>query len=349
MADSIENVMKNIHLLFAKCQPAAGEEDMIAVPKSKVFALLEELNYAVYDVMEQYSANRNKSDMELKRKRDEGERIIREASDSAEDIYAASIVYTDRMLADVKGIIETAKMDLYKEYESFAAMLDEQLKLVGEDQNELRDQLVRMAHSRKYLRLIDELNAEEKRREELEAEEEGYDEINDDADFSYEGTEINVPDTVKNKKDSNKKGGKKNKGKNNTSATISGNNTKDNTGKNGSKMMEDDFVEKKESRTVRKVASVTDSAVTEGKGFYNDEVKHVSYEIKVNPNYNGIGVSTEELDAEYYQWMENAEDASDNLNYRDGQAAAKASKDGKEADNDKKRTKKPGFLSRLKK
>ena len=54
MADKLEQTMKKIHIYLANCQESAYSSEELIVSKKRIFALLEELNYAVYEAMEEY-------------------------------------------------------------------------------------------------------------------------------------------------------------------------------------------------------------------------------------------------------------------------------------------------------
>lgn len=173
MAESIEQVMKRIHLLFAKCKQYHEDDAMIIVPKRKLFDLLQELNYAVSELMDQYEATQRSRELALKKFREQKEQIEMETTQVSEDIYAASMLYTDRMLLELREMVEKAGRDIRKEYEFLASQLESQAAMFSENQMELRDQLGTLNQGQKYKEIIQEYNVrqEQKKREELEQEE----------------------------------------------------------------------------------------------------------------------------------------------------------------------------------
>ena len=54
MSDKLEQAMKKIHIYLANCKESAYSSEDLIVSKKRMFSLLEELNYAVYDAMEEY-------------------------------------------------------------------------------------------------------------------------------------------------------------------------------------------------------------------------------------------------------------------------------------------------------
>ena len=107
---------------------------------------------------------------------------------------------------------------------------------------------------------------------------------------------------------------------------------------------------KEEQRPVRKIGT----AIYEDVGQpYEEPVKRVSYEIKVNQAYfDQLGEGNVDLDAEYYQWKEEQEQAAAALEGEGAadEAAVKAAPDandtkekGKKAKQNKKEKKKRGL------
>ena len=89
MPEKLEEVMKQIHILLADCEAIAYSSEDVIVPKKKLFSLLEQLNYVVYEIMEQYEvtlAARNRAALQEERKARE---IQEDAKLRAEEVYAA--------------------------------------------------------------------------------------------------------------------------------------------------------------------------------------------------------------------------------------------------------------------
>ena len=203
MAQSIEQVMKEIHLLFSKCKQYHGKEDMIIVPKRGVFDLLEELNYAVSEMMDEYGATQRSRDIALKRFQEQKEKIEKEATRVSEDIYAAAMLYTDRMLLDLKAAVEKAGRDIQKEYEFLASQLESQVALIGEDQQELRNQLTVLEQGQKYKDIIEKYNdrIDRKREKEHQKELETQKETENEQAITKEEPTLKEPSIVTEKKD----------------------------------------------------------------------------------------------------------------------------------------------------
>ena len=61
MSDKLEQAMKKIHIYLANCKEGVYSSEELIVSKKRIFSLLEELNYAVYDVMEEYEISNSLS------------------------------------------------------------------------------------------------------------------------------------------------------------------------------------------------------------------------------------------------------------------------------------------------
>ena len=87
MPDKIEKILKQIHLIFANGEPYKGSATDVVVNKKEVFELLEKLNYAVLEVMDAYEINELSKEQAIHRVQKDAQKIIDDASKSAEEIY----------------------------------------------------------------------------------------------------------------------------------------------------------------------------------------------------------------------------------------------------------------------
>ncbi len=181
--EDLEQIMRRIHVLFAKCEPYGDEkENTIIVPKKEVFRLLEQLNYAVIALLDRYEGTEESRERGLSEYRRCGEKMMEQAQAGAEDVYAASLIYTDNMLEELEDVVAEAKESLWGEYARVADWLDGQTRLLTENQEEIKRQLRAMAQGEKYLRLIYRENARLRRlaQEEFEDDSEDDEELEED-------------------------------------------------------------------------------------------------------------------------------------------------------------------------
>lgn len=158
--DKIEHVLKSIHLLFSESVPYKGGNDQIIVEKKAVFDLLEQLNLAVYEAMDQYELTTQKQELAERRCEKRGEEIIQKASKHADDIYAASIMYTDDAINRICYIMDDANQAVQDIFRKAHVEMEEQRERVRHNQLELTSQLQDFADTDKYVKLIEEVNRE---------------------------------------------------------------------------------------------------------------------------------------------------------------------------------------------
>ena len=97
-ADRTEKVLRDIHVLFSKAEPYNGSKRDVIVNKNEMMDLLKELNACMYDMIDEHELSQTKKDKANREMQKQGDDIIFAASRKAEDIYAASIMYTDNAL-----------------------------------------------------------------------------------------------------------------------------------------------------------------------------------------------------------------------------------------------------------
>lgn len=174
LQDKMEQILKNIHLLFSASKPYDESGEWIIVEKEKVFAQLEQLNLAVYEMMDAYEMTNQKHQLAQRRCEKRGEEIIQKANRHADDIYAASIMYTDDAINRICHIMEDANDSVRKIFHSLNNEMERERDRVRHNQLELTSQLQDFADTNKYIKLIEEINKklERERMEEVQAQKE---------------------------------------------------------------------------------------------------------------------------------------------------------------------------------
>lgn len=168
--DKIERVLKSIHLLFSHSAPYGESGDKIIVEKKVVFELLEQLNLAVYEAMDQYEITTRKHEIAQRRCEKRGEEIIDKASKHADDIYAASIMYTDDAINRICYIMDDAQQAVQNIFHKMNAEMENQRDRVKRNQLELTGQLRDFADTEKYVKLIQEVNKQAEKEHRLQIE-----------------------------------------------------------------------------------------------------------------------------------------------------------------------------------
>lgn len=156
--DRTERVLRDIHVLFSKAEPYNGSKKDVVVDKNQMMDLLKELNECMYDMMEEHELSQRKKDKANREMQKQGDDIIFEASRKAEDIYAASIMYTDNALRSIQDIMVDANKAVEKIFTDTKKKMEEERRVVKDNQSELKSQLGDLIDTQKYLRLIEEEN-----------------------------------------------------------------------------------------------------------------------------------------------------------------------------------------------
>ena len=159
MPEKIEEILRAIHVLFSKGEMYHESQDRVLLSKREMFALLEQLNYAVVEVMDRYEATTRSKQKALQEVEAAGNRIIDSANKEAEDIYAASILYTDGALNEFTNIVDETRQRLRDEYAYFEECINQQLEQVRNNQAELLERLQVLSQNKKYLDIINEFSA----------------------------------------------------------------------------------------------------------------------------------------------------------------------------------------------
>ncbi len=156
--DRTEKVLREMHVQFSKAQPYQGSAKNVIVDKNAMMDLIKELNECMYEMMEEYELtvkSRDKANREMQK---QGDDIVFDATRKAEDIYAASIMYTDNALDNIQDIIDKSQESVAKIYEDAIKKIKEEKRGVKTNQLELKSHLNDLIDTQKYLRLIDEEN-----------------------------------------------------------------------------------------------------------------------------------------------------------------------------------------------
>lgn len=169
MPTRVEEICKQIHILFAKGEAYQNSPDLVILSKTEMFALLQELNEAMYEVLDQYEATTRAKEMARLETEREASEIIAKAKIGAEDVQAVSLAYTDTMLDEMSMMIDNTTQFIRNQYLEFLAAMDEKQEGLKADRTQIQEKLKRLHDSDNYLKLLEEV------REDREAEKEDAD------------------------------------------------------------------------------------------------------------------------------------------------------------------------------
>lgn len=162
MPDKVEEILRAIHLLFSEAEKYDNSPEWSIINKKEMFSLLEKLNYVLLEVMDEYEATVISKERAKMEKEQEGQEIIEAATRTAEDVYAASLLYTRDALGRVHSVTEAAKKRIQEEYARLEEEIGKELSGIVANREILVDQLTEMIQDKKYLRIIEEENRKER-------------------------------------------------------------------------------------------------------------------------------------------------------------------------------------------
>ena len=162
MSDKLEQAMKKIHIYLANCKESAYSSEELIVSKTRIFSLLEELNYAVYDVMEEYEVTTAARERGISKAERVATDIKDEAMHRADDIHASSLLYTQEAITDLRNTIEYMHEKIRMEYEIMMMDYQERLQHLEQDSMEIISQLETKADAKIYLRMIEDIKSKKK-------------------------------------------------------------------------------------------------------------------------------------------------------------------------------------------
>lgn len=171
MQDKLEQIMRQIFVMLSNCKESAYSSEDLIVPKKRLFQLMEELNYTVYELREQYEGTVAARERALAEQERKMAQIKEEAKERADDTYAASMLYARDMFIDLRKTTEQLCKDLRREYSQVMQNYEKSLRVLEESEETTVEQLKLMMDSQKYLRLVEQQNKEKEKHHNLTEEE----------------------------------------------------------------------------------------------------------------------------------------------------------------------------------
>ena len=158
--DKLERVLRDIHVLISRSELYDKSGEKIIVEKKKMFEHLNQLNTCIYEMMEEYEVTQQSRDKAEREAKKRGDKIVWNATRNAEDVYAASVLYTDEALSRAQDIIKDATDSVKELLKNTEEEMKHRKEIIRENQSELKSQLQDMVDTQKYLRIIEDRNKE---------------------------------------------------------------------------------------------------------------------------------------------------------------------------------------------
>ena len=158
--DKLERILREMHIMVSRGQISEINEEFVLIHKKEMQKQLNNLSQTVNEMMEHYELTeegRNRAQLGAEKQRME---IIRDANHQAQDIYAASVLYSEDALGRIQNIIDEAEKSSKEILSRLNREMEEEKRIVRSNQLELITQLEDLKDSSKYMRLIEERNRE---------------------------------------------------------------------------------------------------------------------------------------------------------------------------------------------
>lgn len=175
LQDKFERVLRDLHILIARGETIPGRENKVIIDKKQAATLLKHLNETVFEMMEEYQVTVDSREQALREQKREAGKIIKEAEVQSEDIYAASVIYTDEALERLMEIYDKAQESVQSVMEEMDKRIKDEKQEISRNQIELKSGLEDLKDTAKYVRIIEAKNRERSRKKtEKELKRKGY-------------------------------------------------------------------------------------------------------------------------------------------------------------------------------
>lgn len=165
MPDRVEEILKKIHVLLAKAEAYHGSTDRVIISKRDMFVILEELNEEVYHVLDRYEAtSRSRDKARLEFEKYQADTIDR-TKRKTEEVNAASLIYSDTMLNEVRQIIADAKTSFEEEMNKVTSQLEDMCFDIDVNKKDVLSKLRELDESERYEKLLEEERLNEGKKE----------------------------------------------------------------------------------------------------------------------------------------------------------------------------------------
>lgn len=158
--DKAERILREMHVMISRAPVSEADAEYVLVNKKEMQRQLGYLSETVSEMLEEYeltAQSRNRGEMEAEKHRME---IVRNANHQAQDIYAASVIYSEDALGRIQDIIGSAEEAAKEVLRNLSREMEEEKRVVRRNQLELITQLEDMKDTAKYMKLIEERNRE---------------------------------------------------------------------------------------------------------------------------------------------------------------------------------------------
>ena len=156
--DRTEDALRAMHILIANAEFEPGSNTKIIIDKDEAQSLLKELGDCLYQMLDESELTKSSRQQAERTQQKQADLTEERAKKKAEDIYAGSLMYSDRALNLISDIIADAENCIEKIHSDMMEQISSEKKKIKTNQYELKGQLSDLKDTKKYLRLIEEEN-----------------------------------------------------------------------------------------------------------------------------------------------------------------------------------------------
>lgn len=154
--NQVEQLLKEIHLMVEDCKPAPEQLNYVIINKLELYEKLNDISKSMFDMMDEYAISQVGKEKTKRDLREQGEAIVDHASQKADDVYAASVLYMDEAITRLVHILDNAQKQADVVYKELSQSMETERRGLRSNQNELQDQMFDMRDSNLYLNVLDE-------------------------------------------------------------------------------------------------------------------------------------------------------------------------------------------------
>ena len=156
--DKLEQVLRALHVYLSECRPLRERSEEIVVNKRQVLEYLNRLSVAIYGIMDEYEVTKQGKERAEREMMKKSKDIVKDADHQAEDVYAASILYSNDALQRIQYIMQEAMDSFELACRNAKDRMEQEKNTVQSNQTELQGQLTELRETDKYLQLIEDTN-----------------------------------------------------------------------------------------------------------------------------------------------------------------------------------------------
>ncbi len=153
-----ENTLRELQVMISRAPAYSNSPVQCVINRSETLMLLARLNKCMEQMLEEYELIQSVRDRNDRALRREAEERLEDAQRKAEDVYAASILFTDQALEALRTQTDDMIRGFTEAFHESQAAFRTKQEEYRANQTVLREQLQDMLDSRKYQLLIEEEN-----------------------------------------------------------------------------------------------------------------------------------------------------------------------------------------------